>query len=179
MVGAFVFQLRETQAVSVFPVGQVSETGVATPVVQGGKVVDFLNPFGGGLSINMVSCNMHVYTYLVQRTPACSSPKYSSALVSSPHADSSREFQVDWAGFAVSTAYWRDRGAPSLGARQGQVENIFLQELGVSMTDLEPLAEQCTQVYSAQSWGGGGRGVEVRAPLSPSLCVVHAILLYG
>lgn len=42
-----IFQLLQTRTVSVFPVGHTYLTGVASPIVQAGVVVDFMNPFPG------------------------------------------------------------------------------------------------------------------------------------
>ena len=38
-----VFQLRKTRALSLFPVGLVTKTGISSPIVKNGKIVGFFD----------------------------------------------------------------------------------------------------------------------------------------
>jgi beta-1,3-glucuronyltransferase len=59
----------------------------------------------------------------------------------------SRKFLVDMAGFAVNTNFFLSRPAASMPYLPGHEEDRFLQSLGIEMTDIEPLANDCSQVY--------------------------------
>ncbi|KAH6935560.1 hypothetical protein HPB50_006799 [Hyalomma asiaticum] len=58
----------------------------------------------------------------------------------------SRHFAMDMAGFAVNMRLVLSSQNISLPHKQGAIENAFLESLGVSIHDLEPLASNCTEV---------------------------------
>ncbi|XP_076335235.1 galactosylgalactosylxylosylprotein 3-beta-glucuronosyltransferase S-like isoform X2 [Tachypleus tridentatus] len=58
----------------------------------------------------------------------------------------SRLFAVDMAGFAVSLSLLKKHKNPSMPYRLGYLEDGFLKSLHVKMGDLEPKANNCTEV---------------------------------
>ena len=59
---------------------------------------------------------------------------------------SSRTFPMDMACFAVNIGFWRSRGAPYQIDLGGYVEDCFLKDMNVTFDDMEPKADNCTQV---------------------------------
>lgn len=99
-------EIRRTQRVGVLPVGFMRALPFSSPVVGGGKVLEFLD-----------------------------------------HFPAERTFQMDLAGFAVNAGFWRSRGAQLFVARKvGYLEDDFLKALKVTLDELQPLADNCTQV---------------------------------
>ena len=99
--------MRNTKRVSIWPVAFVGEALVESPVVENGKVVDFIGGFG----------------------------RY-------------RKFPVDMAGFAVNLDYIIKFSDVIFSYEHaiGMQETKFLEQLGVSLGDLEPLASDCLEV---------------------------------
>ena len=100
-------EMRNTRKVSIWPVAFVGEALVESPVVENGKVVDFIGGFG----------------------------RY-------------RKFPVDMAGFSVNMEYIIKNPDVTFSYEHavGMQETNFLEQLGFSLDDLEPLAYQCTEV---------------------------------
>ena len=58
-----------------------------------------------------------------------------------------RKWPVDMASFAVNIAFWRSKGAPLCSAnKKGRIETQFLEHMMINLTDLEPKANNCTEV---------------------------------
>lgn len=60
-----------------------------------------------------------------------------------------RKFPVDMAGFAVSLPFLRERnkaGWLAMPYKAGYEEDLFLQNLSLTLEDIQPLANQCTEV---------------------------------
>ncbi len=57
-----------------------------------------------------------------------------------------RKFAMDMAGFAVNVEFLASNENASMPYKAGYEEDLFIQSLNVSMDDLEPLANGCTQV---------------------------------
>lgn len=100
-------EIRSTKRVSIWPVAFVGEALVESPVVENGKVVDFIGGFG----------------------------RY-------------RKFPVDMAGFAINMDYISKNPDVIFSYEHGvgMQETKFLEQLGMSLDDLEPLAHECTEV---------------------------------
>jgi len=58
----------------------------------------------------------------------------------------SRVFPVDMAGFAVNVNFLSTRPNASMPFWAGYEEDVFLQSLDLKLSDLEPLANDCTEV---------------------------------
>ena len=58
----------------------------------------------------------------------------------------SRKFPVDMAGFAVNVEFLRSRKDASMPFWAGYEEDAFIQTLDIGLDDLEPLADDCSQV---------------------------------
>lgn len=57
-----------------------------------------------------------------------------------------RRFAVDMAGFAVNLQLVLSSKEPQMPYKLGRLETAFLESLGVALKDLEPLANNCTEV---------------------------------
>lgn len=57
-----------------------------------------------------------------------------------------RRFAVDMAGFAVNLQLVLSAEQPQMPYKLGRLETAFLESLGVALKDLEPLANNCTEV---------------------------------
>ncbi|XP_043238891.1 galactosylgalactosylxylosylprotein 3-beta-glucuronosyltransferase P-like [Amphibalanus amphitrite] len=57
-----------------------------------------------------------------------------------------RRFPIDMAGFAVSVTLLKQRPNAAMPYRAGYEEDGFLKELGVTREDLQPLADECSQI---------------------------------
>jgi hypothetical protein len=57
-----------------------------------------------------------------------------------------RLFAVDMAGFAVNLAFFLSRPTATMPYKVGYEEEFFLRSLDLTLNDLEPLANNCTQV---------------------------------
>ncbi|KAF0302717.1 Galactosylgalactosylxylosylprotein 3-beta-glucuronosyltransferase P [Amphibalanus amphitrite] len=57
-----------------------------------------------------------------------------------------RRFPIDMAGFAVSVTLLKQRPNATMPYRAGYEEDGFLKELGVTREDLQPLADECSQI---------------------------------
>ena len=58
-----------------------------------------------------------------------------------------RKWPIDMANFGVNIRFWRERGAPKFKvSRRAYLETDFLQAMKVTYDNLEPLAENCTQI---------------------------------
>ena len=101
-------EIRQTQKVSVFPVGFVGSKGspgITSPIVKHGKVVGFSDDWFA-----------------------------------------SRVFPVDMAGFAINVDFVKSRKNASMPFWAGYEEDVFIQSLNVDLEDLEPLANDCTEI---------------------------------
>ncbi|KAH7938464.1 hypothetical protein HPB49_023863 [Dermacentor silvarum] len=58
-----------------------------------------------------------------------------------------RTFSVDMAGFAVNMRLVLSSANPSMPYAMGHLETEFLESLGVTINDMEPLASNCTEVF--------------------------------
>ncbi|XP_049528877.1 galactosylgalactosylxylosylprotein 3-beta-glucuronosyltransferase 3 [Dermacentor silvarum] len=56
-----------------------------------------------------------------------------------------RPFPMDLAGFAVNMRLVLSSASPNISFDSAQVATVFLESLGVTMDDLEPLASNCTE----------------------------------
>lgn len=59
---------------------------------------------------------------------------------------SQRLFAVDMAGFAVNLAFFLSKPTATMPYKVGYEEDFFIRSLGVTLNDLEPLAQNCTQI---------------------------------
>ncbi|XP_070395754.1 galactosylgalactosylxylosylprotein 3-beta-glucuronosyltransferase S-like isoform X1 [Dermacentor albipictus] len=59
-----------------------------------------------------------------------------------------RAFRVDMAGFAVNMSLVLSSANPTMPYKRGHLETAFLESLGVTINDLEPLANNCTEVLA-------------------------------
>lgn len=59
----------------------------------------------------------------------------------------SRKFPVDMAGFAINVGFLRTRPKAGMPFRAGFEEDGFLRSLNITLTDLEPKADNCTKIY--------------------------------
>ena len=57
-----------------------------------------------------------------------------------------RKFPIDMAGFAINIKYLLSRPFVEFQPVAGFQETALLTSLGVELSDIEPLAENCTQV---------------------------------
>ncbi|XP_075550540.1 galactosylgalactosylxylosylprotein 3-beta-glucuronosyltransferase S-like [Dermacentor variabilis] len=57
-----------------------------------------------------------------------------------------RRFAMDLAGFAVNMRLVLSSASPNMSFDLDQVATVFLESLGVTVDDLEPLASKCTEV---------------------------------
>ncbi|XP_050026876.1 galactosylgalactosylxylosylprotein 3-beta-glucuronosyltransferase S-like [Dermacentor andersoni] len=57
-----------------------------------------------------------------------------------------RRFAMDLAGFAVNMRLVLSSASPNISFDLDQVATVFLESLGVTVDDLEPLARKCTEV---------------------------------
>lgn len=100
-------EMRQTQKISVWPVGLLAKIGVSSPVISSdsGRVIGFHDPF-----------------------------------------TNRRKFAVDMAGFAFDLQLFLSKPKATMPYKVGYEEDYFIRSLGVSISDLEPRAENCTQV---------------------------------
>lgn len=100
-------EMRDTQIVSMFPVGLLPTLGLSTPIVSSktGKIIGFHDPFIGR-----------------------------------------RKFAVDMAGFAVNLQFFLQNKKATMPYKVGYEEDYFLKSLGVKIWQLEPKANNCTEV---------------------------------
>ena len=64
-------------------------------------------------------------------------------------ASRSRLWKVDMASFGLNINFWRERGKPYFQPRgKGMIETDFLQDLNLTVSDMEPLAENCTELLA-------------------------------
>jgi Glycosyltransferase family 43. len=59
---------------------------------------------------------------------------------------SKRKFPVDMAGFAVSVEFLLNHPDATMPYKAGYEEDQFLRSLGLTLEDIEPKANSCTQV---------------------------------
>ena len=59
---------------------------------------------------------------------------------------SKRKFPVDMAGFAVSVEFLLNHPNATMPYKAGYEEDQFLRSLGLTLEDIEPKADSCTQV---------------------------------
>ena len=59
-----------------------------------------------------------------------------------------RKFPVDMASITINIGFWTDAGCPKLrpGPVLGQIETIFMQDLHITLLDVEPKADNATKV---------------------------------
>jgi beta-1,3-glucuronyltransferase len=60
---------------------------------------------------------------------------------------SKRKFPVDMAGFAVNVEFLLTHPNATMPYKAGYEEDHFLRSLGLTLEDIEPKADSCTQVY--------------------------------
>jgi hypothetical protein len=60
---------------------------------------------------------------------------------------SKRKFPVDMAGFAVNVEFLLNHPNATMPYKAGYEEDMFLRSLGLTVEDIEPKADSCTQVY--------------------------------
>ncbi|RWS00769.1 glucuronosyltransferase sqv-8-like protein, partial [Dinothrombium tinctorium] len=58
-----------------------------------------------------------------------------------------RKFAVDMAGFATNLQLFLSKPKATMPYKVGYEEDYFIKSLGLSLSDLEPKADNCTQVY--------------------------------
>ncbi|RWS04304.1 glucuronosyltransferase sqv-8-like protein [Dinothrombium tinctorium] len=58
-----------------------------------------------------------------------------------------RKFALDMAGFATNLQFFLSKPNATMPYKVGYEEDYFIQSLDLSLSDLEPKAENCTQVY--------------------------------
>ena len=58
-----------------------------------------------------------------------------------------RKFPVDMAGFAINVNFLASKPNQSMPYKVGYEEDYFLQSLNISLSELEPMSECCTEVY--------------------------------
>lgn len=117
-------EIRQTKIVSMFPVGLIGEFGVSAPVVEQVKL-------------------SHLSRYFVKLIQNNFQGKVVGFFDSWP-AD--RKFPVDMAGFAVSVDYLLQNPNATMPYKAGHEEDQFLKSLGLKMEDIEPKANNCTEV---------------------------------
>lgn len=62
-----------------------------------------------------------------------------------------RIFPVDMAGFAVNIEYYLKHPDASMPYKAGYEEDLFLRSLNLTLDDIEPRADGCTQVHKFTS----------------------------
>jgi hypothetical protein len=61
----------------------------------------------------------------------------------------SDNFAIDMAGFSVSTPLLQERHARFVeNSPPGRLEHTFLKQLVEDISEMEPLAENCTKIYA-------------------------------
>jgi len=98
-------EIRDTQNVSMFPVGLIGDYSVSAPVVSEGKIVGFYDSWPAG-----------------------------------------RRFAVDMAGFAVNIKLLHKHPNATIIYKAGYEEDTFLKDLIVSYDEIQPKAQNCTQI---------------------------------
>ena len=58
-----------------------------------------------------------------------------------------RKFPFDMAGFAINVNFLASKVNQSMPYKVGYEEDYFLQSLNISLSELEPMSECCTEVY--------------------------------
>jgi len=103
-------EMRDTEKVSVWPVGLVYTLGISSPILNTttGKVIGFHDPY-----------------------------------------TKRRRFAVDMAGFAVNLRYFLSMPKANMPYKAGYEEDYFIRSLKVQYDDLEPKANNCTEVSMA------------------------------
>lgn len=120
-------EIRRTKKVSMMPVGLIGDFGVSSPVV---KEVKQENPFDR-------------YCRNRSNNSCCSKGKVIGFFDGWP---GNRKFAVDMAGFAVSVKFLKESPDATMPFKVGYEEDMFLQNLGLSIDEIEPLADNCTKV---------------------------------
>ncbi|KAH7938466.1 hypothetical protein HPB49_023865 [Dermacentor silvarum] len=75
-----------------------------------------------------------------------------------------RPFPMDLAGFAVNMRLVLSSASPNISFDSAQVATVFLESLGVTMDDLEPLASNCTEARIYVCVKPGGLSAPTTAP---------------
>ena len=111
-------EIRKTKKVSVFPVALLGNQSISTPIVETRKIQS--------VDGKMTSVNKVV--------------GFSDAWYGN------RKFALDMAGFAVNVEFLVTNENASMPYKAAYEEDLFIQSLNVTLDDLEPLADGCTQV---------------------------------
>jgi beta-1,3-glucuronyltransferase len=111
-------EIRQTEKVSVFPVAFIGPQSISSPVVEYKKIL--------GQDGKMK---------FVKKVVGFSDGWFAN-----------RKFALDMAGFAVNVEFLASNENASMPYKVGYEEDYFIQSLNITINDLEPLADGCTQV---------------------------------
>ena len=126
--------MQRTKRVSMWPVGLVTELGVSSPIVRQGKVIGF---YDGWKAYRKFPVDMAGFAVNLKLIHTVNTVK------------PMRIMCVKWKCLYILFSYPQKKDA-NMPWVAGYEEDELLKTLGVKLSDIQPLAKNCTEVSSSR-----------------------------